>query len=93
MAHSWAWDSKVGINSKQLYTGIENKTVLSSCLSPAEFDVWQYFTAFKCERGRGEERDSRKIPTEIIRNIHTLQPYVHIFALKKNSQRDHASLA
>lgn len=48
MAHFWAQDSKVGINSRQLSAGIENKTVLSSCLSLAEFDVRKYFTAFKC---------------------------------------------
>lgn len=39
MAHSWAQDSKLGINSKQLDADLENKTVLSSCCGLAELDV------------------------------------------------------
>lgn len=91
MAHSWARDSKVGINSKQLDAGTENKTVLSSCLSPAEFDVRLYFTAFKCfsillvrERGWRERKTVGKFLQRLYRNTYTLQPYVHIFAFKKN---------
>lgn len=45
MAHSWAWDSKVNINSKQMDARIENKTVRSPCCGLAEFDVQQYFAA------------------------------------------------
>lgn len=44
MAHSWAWDSKVNINSKQMGAGIE-ETVLSFCCGFAAFGEQRYFAA------------------------------------------------
>lgn len=48
MAHSWARDSKVRINSKQMGAGMEAKTVLPSCCDLEELNVQQGFASFKC---------------------------------------------
>lgn len=48
MAHSWARDSKVRINSKQMGAGMEAQTVLPSCCDLEELNVQQAFASCKC---------------------------------------------